>query len=322
MGAFGITCEDWARFMPNRLGVFPTQTRARNTGWRQLRVTSRQPVAHSAQVKKWSRTAKQPKGHDTTGYLFHRKCSLRVDLRGIDLDVESRPAGQCNMCVFHDRRILLEVMIVPHLGDQVFTHRKGHWRLAEYCMYRRSQAVPMRDHGHIVERCHGADLEQFAKTSAPLRVSLHDGDRSRLQVAFNFPASVEVLARRKGYAGPTTNRGKTVDLFRMRDFFHPAWPVLLNSFGPLECVILVPAAKRVEHDFVVFAQRLSRRLNQLDVLVHSLRTGTWPIAHKPFLIAKALVLELKAAPANGLKFERESKRASIHLDLFAGRSAE
>ena len=82
--------------------------------------------------------------------------------------------------------------------------------------------------------------------------------------------------------------GEAVDLFRMGGFFDPARAVLLDLVGPLERVVLVPAAVGVEHEFGVVAEGFAQDADELDVLAHAFGAGAGTVAHEPLLIADSL----------------------------------
>ena len=116
--------------------------------------------------------------------------------------------------------------------------------------------------------------------------------------------------------------GEAVDLFGVSGFFDPVRAVLLDLMGPLERVVLVPSAVGVEHEFGVVADGFAQDADEFDVLAHAFGAGAGAVAHEPFLIAIAFVLDGECASANGRGFEREAEAAGVHLDGGARGAAE
>src|SRR5207302_10248998 len=100
-------------------------------------------------------------------------------------------------------------------------------------------------------------------------VGLYDGKSSRLQVALDLPASVEVFAGGDGDGCAAMHDGEAVDLFRVSGFFDPVGAVLLDLVGPLERVVLGPSAVGVEHEFGVVANGFAEDAYELDVFAHA-----------------------------------------------------
>ena len=125
------------------------------------------------------------------------------------------------MRFFGNERIAFEVVVVPHLVDEVFAERKGHGRLARNDMNGGAQAVAVRDDRNVVQRSDGADAKKFRGATAPFRISLHDGKTSLLEVAFNFPSSVEVFAGCDGNGCAAMHDGEAFDLLGVSCFFDP-----------------------------------------------------------------------------------------------------
>src|ERR1700722_17535021 len=98
---------------------------------------------------------------------------LRFDLRLVELNIEARPGGQRDMRSLRNQGIALEVIVVPHLQDEVFAQGEGHGGLAGDDVDRGAQTVTVRNHGDVVQRGDGTDLDQLRGSSTPLRIGLH-----------------------------------------------------------------------------------------------------------------------------------------------------
>src|SRR5271168_1700098 len=118
------------------------------------------------------------------------------------------------------------------------------------------------------------------------------------------------------------HHGEALDLFWVSSFFDPVRAVLFHLMGPLECVVLVPSAIGVEHEFRVVAYGFAEDADELDVFTHTLGAGAGAVAHEPLLVAVAFVFYRECASANGRRFEREAEAAGVHLHGGACRATE
>src|ERR1035437_7709227 len=148
--------------------------------------------------------------------LVPAQCCLRIYFGGIEFDVEARSRRQRKMGAIRHRWMLLEMVVVPHLVDEILAEREGHWRLAGDDMHSSMDTVSVRNHRHVMQRGNCANLDQLRYSSAPLRLRLHDRECVGLEIARHLPASVEVLARGHRDCGTLAKIDEALDLFRMR----------------------------------------------------------------------------------------------------------
>src|SRR6266568_4508176 len=119
---------------------------------------------------------------------------LRFDSGRVEFNVEPSAAREGDMRLDRRERIALEVIVVLHFLDEVFSQRKSHRRLACNDVNRSTQAMSVRDDRNVMQAGHGSDTQQFRCASAPLRVSLNNRESSRLQISLHFPSTIEVFA--------------------------------------------------------------------------------------------------------------------------------
>src|SRR6185503_15071542 len=126
-----------------------------------------------------------------------------------------------------------------------------------------------------------------------------------------------MLAGGYGNRCAAMNFRETVNLLRMRYFLHPVRSVLLYSVSPLQRVILIPAAKSIEHELGIISYGLPQNAYQFHILIHALRSGTRPVSDEPLLIAITFILVDQCALANRFRFKRKAQTARIHLHRFS-----
>src|SRR3954465_506434 len=105
--------------------------------------------------------------------------------------------------------------------------------------------MPVWNDRHIVKRSDRSNLQQFRDATAPFRICLYHRQRTSLQIALDFPTSIEMFAGSNGNGGAPVQSRKALDLFRMGGLFHPMRPVLFHLMRPFQRVIEIPSAKGV-----------------------------------------------------------------------------
>src|SRR5258708_10221106 len=171
----------------------------------------------------------------------------------------------------------------------------------------------MWDDWYVMQRGNGTYSDQLGDATTPLRVGLDYGKGAGLEVALYFPSAVKVLARGDGDGGAAADGGETLNLFGVRNLFHPVGAVLFHPVGPIQSVVLIPSALCVEHDLGIVTEGFTENADQFDILLHTFRPGAGAVAHEPLLIAETFALERERAGAHCFPLKRKAEATGVHL---------